>query len=728
MRKYFTIVMLMCSLCFAVAQQPVHQDTHFLQDQSELFEVQSEYSIHLDRVAADRNGQIQISSNAGTLKPYGGRLMADHQYAFMDDCRIVSMISHRDQFVYLTDDQIFSNAWAGRLLINHTLRDAKMLAGGSSFDFLIGSDSGLEYYRDGSLQWKKSFGSNHRLSEVTYVEATDQFFIVDNHGLHQFTPSTVSYQTALAGEGFTCVRVLDQSSEWYIGTDHGLLRYQMETGKEDLDQKIPWDEITTMEVIDDKLWVGTKRGAFTPDQRNGYNYYASRRWMIDDHVLDIAPGAKREVLLLTTRGLSIINFSPMTLHDKALHFEKQVRDRHIRHGFNSAEFVMRIPGDLNSGSVVDSDNDGLWTSMYLGSQLFRYKVTGSPEAYQNAIEAFEAMERLNDINPIKGFLSRSYERRSYAKHDLDAWRKAKDPEWDWKGTTSSDESIGHYFAFCLMAEIIPDTAIKRRAIDLIRDMTDHILENDLYLVDIDGKPTRWGRWNPDYVNGFPKGVGDRKLNSSNITGFLQAAYHFTGDEKYKKAAFTLFEDHGYLENLMMPMEEVGVRKSGPLATMLSSSWNHSDDEMYFLSYWYLHPYAFDQSLKEKYLETIKNHWNIERPERDALWNFCYGMTGAKEFDLAESIWYLQEFPLDLINYSISNSHRKDIELVPKNFRNQTTAVVLPPDEKPMYKHNTNTFVIDRDSRARSESSGDIYLLPYWMGRYLGVISEPHDRP
>ena len=31
----------------------------------------------------------------------------------------------------------------------------------------------------------------------------------------------------------------------------------------------------------------------------------------------------------------------------------------------------------------------------------------------------------------------------------------------------------------------------------------HIIENDYYFVDFDGKPTRWGRWNPEYVKWVP---------------------------------------------------------------------------------------------------------------------------------------------------------------------------------------------------------------------------------
>ena len=46
---------------------------------------------------------------------------------------------------------------------------------------------------------------------------------------------------------------------------------------------------------------------------------------------------------------------------------------------------------------------------------------------------------------------------------------------------------------------------------------------------------------------------------------------------------------------------------------------------------------------------------------------------------------------------------------------------MPPDERPMSKHNGNAFRLDGGSGGRREYSGDIYLLPYWMGRYLGLI-------
>jgi len=149
--------------------------------------------------------------------------------------------------------------------------------------------------------------------------------------------------------------------------------------------------------------------------------------------------------------------------------------------------------------------------------------------------------------------------------------------------------------------------------------------------------------------------------------------------------------------------------------------------MYYCGYWGLYRYAFNDTLKAMYKKAILDHWEIEKPEKEGLWNIMTALTGAEEFDLDEVIWYLKQYPLDLINWSVTNSHRKDIEMIAPDFRRQTTREVLPPDELPVSRHNANRFDPDGTGAGRSEySAGDIWLLPYWMGRFLGVISGPAD--
>jgi hypothetical protein len=96
--------------------------------------------------------------------------------------------------------------------------------------------------------------------------------------------------------------------------------------------------------------------------------------------------------------------------------------------------------------------------------------------------------------------------------------------------------------------------------------------------------------------------------------------------------------------------------------------------------------------------------------------------------LQESIWHLKEMPLDMIEWSMHNSHRADIRYMEENFRGQTTTEVLPPDERPEQKHNRNLFTLDVQHKGHSEQgAGDTYLLPYWMGRYLEVIRAPEKK-
>jgi hypothetical protein len=339
-----------------------------------------------------------------------------------------------------------------------------------------------------------------------------------------------------SGNNLTCIE--PANGKLIVGTTDGYFEIDAKTKKQtgNIQKKMPWTDLTTISQVDGTLWFGSTWGAMQLRKDGKFNYYASKRWIPSDTVISIAKGPDNSVLVLTTKGLGQIHFTEMSLYDKAMFFEKQVRDRHIRLGFNATVSNMK-DGDVTTGSMEDSDNDGLWTTMYLAGETFRYAVTKSPDALENVRESLDAIERLYTINPVPGFPSRSFERRGY-KYDDQAWRRADDPEWDWKSTTSSDEAIGHIFALGAIAELIHENDIRNKAIMLIDTLMSTIVKNDYYMIDWDGKPTRWGRWNPDYVNARPENVGDRKINSSNIIAMLQTAYYFTKKEKYKKLLFT----------------------------------------------------------------------------------------------------------------------------------------------------------------------------------------------
>jgi hypothetical protein len=152
--------------------------------------------------------------------------------------------------------------------------------------------------------------------------------------------------------------------------------------------------------------------------------------------------------------------------------------------------------------------------------------------------------------------------------------------------------------------------------------------------------------------------------------------------------------------------------------------NHSDDELAFLSYYPLLRYEDDPALLEVYRQSLERSWQIERPERNPLWNFIYAAgTGVAEFDREASLRTLREIPMDLVQWDVRNSHRLDVPIDPLSdrFKRRQALVVLPYDELPMSKWNGNPYSLDGGNGGRSEDDGAYFLLPYWMGRYHKLI-------
>lgn len=725
--------------CFACSEKPgsssdhqsYHQDTSFQQRFAIKYEAPTDGPVLLS-LETDRNGDIQVFTSEGIYHCQGGQFLHPGQlvpyrrHRPMLDMQLSALGLDNDQFLYVNEEAVFSNAWAARTYVPHGVEAPNIVCTGSNGTFLLAEGAQLKWIGAQGETWQEEL-ENTPILALLHDASTASFYILSDQQILQFSSKDSQLKPIYEGQGLTDFDLDPAKGVLVVASSAGYFTLNLANpaAAPSLQAALPHPDLTAVRVIGEEYWFGSRKGAFSINSSGEISYYHGKRWLPGNEIIAIRATADGTVLILTHNGLSQLHRKEWTLAEKAAFYERQVRERHLRYGFN-ASLARLENGNPSTGYLVDSDNDGLWTAMYLGAEAFRFAVTGEAEALANCDESLAAMERLYDINPVPGFPSRSFERHGYIEQlaNPDRWHQADDPRWDWKGTTSSDEAIGHIFAFGVLADIAPSTAIRDRAIRMIDTLMSHIVQHDLYLIDYDGQPTTWGRWHPSYVNARPKMVGDRKLNSSNMIAMLQTAYHFTQKEKYRDKAFELMEEHGYLENLLYPMDQVrqAPADADDWSKMLSEEWNHSDDEMYFLGYWGLYRYAFNDSLKSLYKQAIVEHWEIERPEKEGLWNLFTALVEVDSFDLPEAIWYLQEYPMDLIDWSTENSHRKDIELVEPNFRNQSTVQVLPPDETKIARHNANRFRLDSQGGGRTEySAGDIWLLPYWMGRYLEVI-------
>ena len=471
------------------------------------------------------------------------------------------------------------------------------------------------------------------------------------------------------------------------------------------------------------IWMGTREGAIRmdggvpapaagapiPPRRE---YFGGRRWLPDDQVTGFA--FEPDVVWIETKGgFARIEYRPMTLEDKSRVFVERIQARHNRWGL-TADSQLQVPGDLSTNRMVSSDNDGLWTAMYVAAEAFRFKATGAADARENARRGMEAILRLETITGVPGFPARSFIKAGDDIQPKDGeWHDTPDKAWRWKGDTSSDEIVGHYFVYPIYLDLVAAESEKPRLRDALDRITTHILDHDYQLVDVDGQRTRWGWWGPSQIWEDPDETGLRALH---ILSHLRVAMHVTASperrRRYEAAYDDLVRNHRYA--LLTRNQKI----------MVPGSINHSDDELAFLSYYPLLQYEKDPTLLKVYRQSLERSWLIERPERNPLWNVIYAAgTGATEWDAHEALRTLQEIPMDQVQWSVRNSHRLDVPIDPAIDRHKRpqALIVLPYDELPMSKWNGNPYRLDGDGGGRSEDDGAYFLLPYWMGRYHGFF-------
>ena len=141
--------------------------------------------------------------------------------------------------------------------------------------------------------------------------------------------------------------------------------------------------------------------------------------------------------------------------------------------------------------------------MYAAAECFRYAVTQSPDALDNARKSTEAVLFLEEVAGKRGFPARSYIRKGEPMPRAANGIGPKTANTTGKGDTSSDEIVGHFFLYSIATDLLPDADLKQRIAETTTRIMNHILDHGYYLIDATGKPTTWGRWSPDYFRENP---------------------------------------------------------------------------------------------------------------------------------------------------------------------------------------------------------------------------------
>jgi len=527
----------------------------------------------------------------------------------------------------------------------------------------------------------------------------------------------------------------DKGRLWIAGLG-GITIYQGEKRIGQITQKdgLPDIDVNALaKAPDGKMWIGTNHGVARFNGKN-WSLLFGQRWLLDDEVRDIIFDTVGTGWIATAKGVSAIKQKKMTLAQKANHFFRVTYQRHVRPPYLVEKNLLPVPGDTTKWEPLDDDNDGQYTSLYLAMESFRYAVTKSPEAKERAQKAFEALRFLQTVTATPGFVARTvipsewkrmfdpnreYTARDWAEIQFreprykpmeKRWRLSGDGKWLWKGDTSSDEITGHMFGYLFYFDLVANKKEKKRVAEHVCKIVDYIINGGFVLRDIDGKHTRWGVWAPERLNFDPDWKAERGINSVEILSYLKLAYHVSGKEMYQSEYLKLLHEFNYIENVQQ-------------AKTFNPSWiTHIDDELLALAFPCLLLHERDSALLKLYRDSLDRWYSGVQADESPYFDFTYAMLSDFLPDVPRILQWFCDTPLDLVRWRLDNAGRMDVRIVRSpELENLQTDRMLPISERSFFRWDNNPWYAVQGDGGHTEADGVFWLLPYWIGRYLGFI-------
>ena len=321
-------------------------------------------------------------------------------------------------------------------------------------------------------------------------------------------------------------------------------------------------------------------------------------------------------------------------------------------------------------------------------------------------------------------------------------------EITYKTDTSTDEIIGHLFIYKVAYDILDDSdpeekAIKDLLTDTVRRFAQHMVDNGYSLRDATGQATTWGKTERDYFNNA-YAWEDCALNSLvNLCTFKLAAY-VTGEQRWEDEYYMLamedpyryadlageyWDRWAYLAHVDGGLDENASQEE--IDTWIQQNLNYSDEEMAMLAYYVLFQLEENEDVLVKYQDGLNSWWKSMQYSENPLWYYIYQLAYPTEAQtdyygnsLVETAsWALSRHPIDTIRWGAHNDNRPDVVQDGELSRDKETGEirVAPFDERNVHKYNGSTYGLGGSNPDCMEGC-TTYTLPYWLGRYHGMIT------
>ncbi len=534
---------------------------------------------------------------------------------------------------------------------------------------------------------------------------------------------------------------------------------------------------------DGTMWLGSNGGVtrYCPeeeDEEDKVMHFTANRYLYDNNVLSIIGDGDKGCWVQTETGVVHIEMKPLSTREKA----EMLLDESIRivnrRGMMSQKHLEVARDFSTKVPYGHCDNDGGFTSWFSVGTLFRYATlkrelgADAPEtiaAKELAIRTCETCLLFIHISKRgNGFPARSYmmhdepipddglfyrvsgdkavciettfsKKKGIAGLEIDA--STPIPErlrrcftehgyteegMIYKGDTSSDEVTAHFmqmlFSHMFLADVDPelDELIKQTATLLMT----HIVDGGYQLVECDGKPTTWAKWNLDYFNTF-MGWTDACLNSAELLAYLKVTEYITGDSRWTEEYNKLIE-MGYAD-LTLKHYDRAFQTSLFEGNDIAAELMYGDNMLAVSSFWMLATLEKDEKLLDIYSRAFDTWRGTVCRENNPGYEYPFALSvGTDGLDLRQNARWFERFNVSRLaagvsletRFDIAKKHRWSYDYIETSFK-------LQPDEHFIAKYDRNPW------EYRNEDSGGIYVVEscyvytfaYWIGMYYGFIEE-----
>ena len=132
-------------------------------------------------------------------------------------------------------------------------------------------------------------------------------------------------------------------------------------------------------------------------------------------------------------------------------------------------------------------------------------------------------------------------------------------------------------------------------------------------------------------------------------------------------------------------------------------------------------YENDPKLKVFYHKLINDWMSSQKSGENLINNLSYTFATGKKVNVPQTVEFLRDAPLDLVDWPINHTLREDVKLVRSPILEDVQVSELPPASmRSTVRWDKNPWAAVQGD-LQQEREPVFWLWPYWMARYLKII-------